>query len=92
MGLLISDSWKISSTASLNDLTSFEYHAIMVTAQVTIHVIVIYHPLGQLVNFRDALNILLSIFLGDRGLFIICGDMNIHLNKCQAADVSVLLI
>ncbi len=47
-GLLISNNWKYSTHSSLCNKKYFEFHAIMVTAPVKLHIVMIYHLPGQL--------------------------------------------
>ncbi|KAK2915631.1 hypothetical protein Q8A73_006225 [Channa argus] len=54
-------------------------------------VIVIYRPPGQLGNFCDELDMLLSHFPEDGTSLIVMGDLNIHPEKPQAADVFALV-
>ncbi|KAK2898055.1 hypothetical protein Q8A73_014435 [Channa argus] len=54
-------------------------------------VIVIYRPPGQLGNFCDELDMLLSHFPEDGTPLIVMGDLNIHPEKPQAADVFALV-
>ncbi|KAK2899404.1 hypothetical protein Q8A73_012533 [Channa argus] len=90
-GLLINDTWKFSSTAPLSNLSSLEYHAVRITAPIAVMVIVIYRPAGQLGNFCDELDMLLSHFPQDGTPLIVMGDLNIHPEKPQAADVFALV-
>ncbi|KAK2920458.1 hypothetical protein Q8A73_002662 [Channa argus] len=90
-GLLINDTWKFSSTAPLSNLSSLEYHPVRITAPIAVMVIVIYRPPGQLGNFCDVLDMLLSHFPEDGTPLIVMGDLNIHPEKPQAADVFALV-
>uniref|UniRef100_A0A3Q1JKY8 Reverse transcriptase domain-containing protein n=1 Tax=Anabas testudineus TaxID=64144 RepID=A0A3Q1JKY8_ANATE len=77
--------------APFSNLSSLEYHAVRITAPITAHIIVIYRPLGQLGDFCDELDMLLSQLPEDGTPLIVLGDLNIHLNKPQATDVLALL-
>ncbi|KAL1250335.1 hypothetical protein QQF64_021340 [Cirrhinus molitorella] len=90
-GLLISNDWKFSPLSSFTNSTSFESHAITVTHPVTIHLVVVYRPPGQLGNFLEELDMLLSHFPEDGTPLVLLGDFNIHLEKLQATDFNTLL-
>ncbi|KAK2899413.1 hypothetical protein Q8A73_012542 [Channa argus] len=62
-----------------------------ITARIAVQVIVIYRPPGQLENFCDELDMLLSHFPEEANPLIVMGDLNIHLDKPHAADVFALL-
>ncbi len=65
IGLLISNYWKYSTYTPLCNNHSLESHAIIVTAPVKLHVVVIYRPPGQLGTFLEELADLLSSFPED---------------------------
>uniref|UniRef100_A0AAQ6IJR8 Reverse transcriptase domain-containing protein n=1 Tax=Anabas testudineus TaxID=64144 RepID=A0AAQ6IJR8_ANATE len=90
-GLLVADTWKFFTMAPFSNLSSLEYHAVRITAPITAHIIVIYRPLGQLGDFCDELDMLLSQFPEDGTPLIVLGDLNIHLDKPQTSDVLALL-
>ncbi|XP_052433850.1 uncharacterized protein LOC127974539 isoform X2 [Carassius gibelio] len=90
-GLLISKEWKFELQPSPTGTGSFESHAITVTHPVKIHFVVIYRPPGQLGNFLEELDVLLSNFPEDGIPLVLLGDFNIHLDKPQAADFKTLL-
>ncbi len=50
-----------------------------------------YHPPGQLGNFLEELDVLLSNFPEDGTPLALLGDFNIHLEKPQATDFNTLL-
>ncbi len=90
-GLLISNEWKFDLLPSLTGNSSFESHAITITHPVEIHFLVVYHPPGQLGNFLEELDVLLSNFPEDGTPLVLLGDFNIHLDKPQATDFNTLL-
>lgn len=90
-GLLMSSEWKFNPLPSLCDNGSFESHAITITYPTKIHVVVVYRPPGQLGNFMEELDVLLSSFPEDSTPLLVLGDFNIHLEKPQAADFHTLL-
>ncbi len=61
-GLLISNEWKFDLLPSLTGNSSFESHAITITHPAKIHFVVVYCPPGQLGNFLEELDVLLSNF------------------------------
>ncbi len=76
---------------SLTGNSSFESHAITITHPAKIHFVVVYRPSGQLGNFLEELDVLLSNFPEDGTPLVLLGDFNIHLEKPQAADFNTLL-
>ncbi|XP_051523936.1 uncharacterized protein LOC127423554 [Myxocyprinus asiaticus] len=56
-----------------------------------IHVGVIYCPPGQLANFHEELDVLLSSFREDGRPLVVLGDFNIHQDKPQATELHALL-
>ncbi len=62
-GLLISNERKFDLLPSPIGNGSFESHAITITHPAKIHVVVVYRPPGQLGNFLEELDVLLSNFL-----------------------------
>ncbi len=90
-GLLISNEWKFDLLPSLTGNSSFESHAITITHPAKIHFVVVYHPPGQLGNFLEELDVLLSNFPEDGTPLVLLGDFNIHLEKPQATDFNTLL-
>ncbi len=90
-GLLISNEWKFDDLPSLTGNSSFESHAITITHPVKIHFVVVYRPPGQLGNFLEDLDVLLSNFPEDGTPLVLLGDFNIHLEKPQAADFNTML-
>ncbi len=55
-----------------------------------IHFVVVYRPPGQLGNFLEELDVLLSNFPEDGTPLVLLGDFNIHLEKTQATDFNTL--
>uniref|UniRef100_A0A9J7WWP6 Reverse transcriptase domain-containing protein n=1 Tax=Cyprinus carpio carpio TaxID=630221 RepID=A0A9J7WWP6_CYPCA len=90
-GLLISKDWKFDLQPPPTGHGSFESHAVTVTHPVQIHFVVIYRPPGQLGNFLEELDVLLSNYPEDGTPLVLLGDFNIHLDKPQAADFNTLL-
>ncbi|XP_067234081.1 uncharacterized protein, partial [Chanodichthys erythropterus] len=90
-GLLMSNEWKFNPLPSRSENGSFESHAITITYPTKIHVVVVYRPPGQLGNFLEELDVLLSSFPEDGTPLLVLGDFNIHLHKPQAADFHTLL-
>ncbi len=90
-GLLNSNNWKYSTYTPLCNNHSLESHAITVTAPVKLHVVVIYHPPGQLGTFLEELDGQLSSFPEDGSPLAVFGDFNIHLNRPYAANFHSLL-
>ncbi len=90
-GLLISNEWKFDLLLSLTSNSSFESHAITITHPAKIHFVVVYRPPGQLGNFLEELDVLLSNFPEDGTPLVLLGDFNIHLEKPQATDFNTLL-
>ncbi len=78
-GLLISNEWKFDLLPSLTGNSSFESHAITITHPAKIHFVVVYRPPGQLGNFLEDLNVLLSNLPEDGTSLVLLGDFNIHL-------------
>ncbi len=87
IGLLISNDCKFDLLPYLPGNSSFESHAFTIK----IHFVVVYHPLDQLVNSLEELDLLLSNFPEDGTPLVLLGDFNIHLEKPQAADFNTLL-
>ncbi|XP_051501338.1 uncharacterized protein LOC127410224 isoform X2 [Myxocyprinus asiaticus] len=56
-----------------------------------IHFVVIYRPPGQLANFLEELDVLLSSFPEDGKPLVVLGDFNIHQDKPQATELNDLL-
>ncbi len=50
-----------------------------------------YRPPGQLGDFLEELDVLLSNFPEDGTPLVLLGDFNIHLDKPQATDFNTLL-
>ncbi len=50
-----------------------------------------YRPTGQLGNYLEELDVLLSNFPEDGTPLVLLGDFNIHLEKPQATDFNTLL-
>ncbi len=90
-GLLISNEWKFELLPSPTGNSSFESHAITITHPAKIHVVVVYRPPGQLGDFLEELDVLLSNFPEDGTPLVLLGDFNIHLEKPQATDFNTLL-
>ncbi len=90
-GLLISNEWKFDLLPSPTGNGSFESHAITITHPAKIHVVVVYRPPGQLGDFLEELDVLLSNFPEDGTPLVLLGDFNIHLEKPQATDFNTLL-
>ncbi len=90
-GLLISNEWKFDLLPSLTGNSSFESHPITITHPAKIHFVVVYRPPGQLGNFLEELDVLLSNFPEDGTPLVLLGDFNIHLEKPQATDFNTLL-
>ncbi len=90
-GLLISNEWKFDLLPSPTGNSSFESHAITITHPAKIHFVVVYRPPGQLGNFLEELDVLLSNFPEDGTPLVLLGDFNIHLEKPQATDFNTLL-
>ena len=63
----------------------------MVTAPVKAYVVVIYRPPGQLGNFVHELDTLLSSIPEHECPMLILGDMNIHLDNPNSADIHSLI-
>ncbi len=64
----------------------FEFHAIMVTAPVKLHIVIVYRLPGQLGTFIEELYGLLCSFSADGSLLVVFGDFKIHLEKPYTAD------
>ncbi len=77
-GLLISNEWKFDLLPSPTGNSSFESHAITITHPAKIHVVVVYRPPGQLGDFLEELDVLLSNFPEDGTPLVLLGDFNIH--------------
>ncbi|XP_051566468.1 uncharacterized protein LOC127448171 [Myxocyprinus asiaticus] len=90
-GLLIHNNWTFSPLSSLCNNTSFEFHAITTVQPTKIHVVVIYRPPGQLTNFLEELDVLLSSLPEDGRPRVVLGDFNIHQDKPQATELNTLL-
>ncbi len=90
-GLLISNECKFDLLPSPTGNSSFESHAITITHPAKIHFVVVYRPPGQLGNFLEELDVLLSNFPEDCTPLVLLGDFNIHLEKPQATDFNTLL-
>ncbi|XP_051574271.1 uncharacterized protein LOC127452691 [Myxocyprinus asiaticus] len=90
-GLLIHNNWTFSTHSSLCNNTSFEFHAITTMQPIKIHVVVIYRPPGQLTNFLEELDVLLSSLPEDGRPLVVLGDFNIHQDKPQATELNTLL-
>ncbi|XP_051503324.1 uncharacterized protein LOC127411651 isoform X1 [Myxocyprinus asiaticus] len=84
-GLLIHNNWTFSPHSSLCNNITFEFHAITTMQPTKIHVVVIYHPPGQLANFLEELEVLLSSFPEDAKPLVVLDDFNIHQDKPQAS-------
>ncbi len=80
-GLLISNYWKFTPLSSPSINSSFESHSVTITYPIKINFVVVYRPPGQLVNFVEELDLLLSNFPEDGTPLVILGDFNIHLDK-----------
>ncbi len=83
--------WKFTPLSSLSINSSFESHSVTITYPLKINFVVVYRPPGPLVNFVEELDLLLSTFPEDGTPLVILGDVNIHLDKPQAADFHTLL-
>ncbi|XP_051523034.1 uncharacterized protein LOC127423056 [Myxocyprinus asiaticus] len=79
------------SHSSLCNNTSFEFHAITTMQPTKIHVVVIYRPPGQLTNYLEELDVLLSSLPEDGRPLVVLGDFNIHQDKPQATELNTLL-
>ncbi len=90
-GLLISNNWKFTPLSSPSINSSFESHSGTITYPLKINFVVVYRPPGPLVNFVEELDLLLSTFPENGTPIVILGDLNIHLDKPQAADFHTLL-
>ncbi len=80
-GLLISNEWKFELLPSLTGNSSFESHAITITHPAKIHFVVVYRLPGQLGNFLEELDVLLSNFPEDGTPLVLLGDFKIYLEK-----------
>ncbi len=63
---------------------SVQFHTVAVTLPVKIHIVVISCTPGQLGNFLEELNMLLSSFPEDGSPLVLFGDFNIHLEKLMS--------
>lgn len=91
-GIIFSQSWNFSQFKPLDNIRSFEYHAVQVTAPIKAYMVVVYRPPGgHLDNFIVELDLLLSDIPDDGTPLVVMGDMNIHLDKAQATDFISLL-
>ena len=91
-GVLLSKYWKFTKLSPLSNITTFEYHAITITAPIKLVMVVIYRPPGsQLTNFVVELDMLLSAIPDDDTPLIVMGDMNIQTDKALAVDFLSLL-
>ena len=70
---------------------TFEYHAILVTAPVKIYMVVVYRLPGQLGDFLDELDSLLSSIPEHGCPIMVLGDMNIHLDSPNSSDFLSLM-
>ncbi|KAI2661089.1 putative RNA-directed DNA polymerase from transposon BS [Labeo rohita] len=70
---------------------NFYFSHTPLTAPIKLHIVVIYHPPGQLGTFLDELDGLLSSFQEDGSPLLVFGDFNIHLDKPYPADFHSLL-
>ena len=80
-GLLISNNWEYNRLIPTATYNSFEYHATRVTAPVKIYLVVIYRPPGQLGDFLDEFDTLLSSIPEHDCPLLVLGDMNLHLDN-----------
>ncbi len=76
----------LQATAHLNLM-----QLLFITHPAKIHAVVVYRPPGQLGNFLEELDVLLSNFPEDGTPLVLLGDFNIHLEKPQATDFNTLL-
>ena len=90
-GLLISNKWKYNQLLPNAKYNTFEYHAILVTAPVKIYMVVVYRPPGQLGDFLDELDTLLSSIPEHDCPIMVLGDMNIHLDSPNSSDCLTLM-
>ncbi|XP_076155180.1 uncharacterized protein LOC143138640 [Alosa pseudoharengus] len=90
-GLLISNKWKFTPLLPSNKYVSFEFHAITVIAPAKLYVLVIYRPPGQLGDFLDELDTLLSSIPEHDCPLLLLGDINIHLDAPGSADFLALI-
>ncbi|XP_016408500.1 uncharacterized protein LOC107740566 [Sinocyclocheilus rhinocerous] len=68
---LLSLSPSLLNCGTVGNYTSFEYHAITITNPAKLQLVVIYRPPGQLGNFLEELEVLLSSFLEDGTLLVV---------------------
>ena len=65
-GILLSKYWKFTKLSPISNITSFEYHAIMITAPIKLIMLVIYRPpTSQLADFLVELDMLVSTIPDD---------------------------
>ena len=77
-GLLISPKWSYTVTPlSHLSISCFESHAVAVSSPIKLNIVVLYRPPGQLGNFLDELDTLISVFPEDGTPLILLGDFNI---------------
>ncbi|XP_051537415.1 uncharacterized protein LOC127431163 isoform X1 [Myxocyprinus asiaticus] len=87
-GLLIHNNWTFSPYSSLCNNTSFEFHAITTMQPTKIHVVVIYRPPGDLTNFLEELDVLLSSLPEGGRPLVVLGDFNIHQDQPWAIELN----
>uniref|UniRef100_A0A9J7YHT7 Reverse transcriptase domain-containing protein n=1 Tax=Cyprinus carpio carpio TaxID=630221 RepID=A0A9J7YHT7_CYPCA len=86
--LLISKDWKFDLQPPPTGNGSFESHAVTVTQPVNIHFVVIYCPPGQLGNFLEELDMLLSNYPEDGTPLVLLADFNTLLASFDLKRVS----
>ncbi|KAL7863385.1 hypothetical protein SRHO_G00123690 [Serrasalmus rhombeus] len=90
-GLLIANGLKHTPLLPTNTYTSFEYHATLVNTPAKLGIIVIYRPPGQMGEFTNELDMLLSSIPDQDCPMLILGDMNIHLDSPCSTDFISLM-
>ena len=89
--LQISNKWKYNQLLPIAKYSSFQYHAILVTAPVNIFMVVVYRQPGQLGDFLDIQDTLLSSIPKHDYPIMVPGDMNIHLDSPNSSDFLTLM-
>nr|XP_054602878.1 uncharacterized protein LOC129164951 [Nothobranchius furzeri] len=90
-GMLISNKWIYSQLLPITKYNSFEYHAIQVTVPKIFFLVVIYRQPGQLRDFLDELDTLLSSIPDHDCPTMVLGDMNIHLDNPSSSGFLSLM-
>jgi len=90
-GLLISNKWKYNQLLPIVKYNTFEYYAILVTTPVKIYMVVVYRPPGQLGDFLDELDTLLSSIPEHDCPIMVLGEINIHLDSPNSSDFLTLM-